>query len=57
MDDCWSPVQHITHAPPICDEVDFTDRGIIVLGIDEISYGAAYAALAPFHDMGYSQRR
>ena len=57
MDDCWSPVQHIAHAPAIGDEVDFTDRGVLALGVDEISHGAAYATLAPFHDMSHGQRR
>jgi hypothetical protein len=57
MDDCRSPVQHIAHAPAIGDEVDFTDRGIVTLGIDEISHGTAYTTLAPFDDMGYSERR
>jgi hypothetical protein len=57
MDDCWSPVQHIAHAPAIGDKVDFTDRGVFALGVDEISHGTAYTALTPFHDMSYSQRR
>lgn len=57
MDGCWSPVQHVAHALAIGEEVNFTYRGIIALGIDEISHGTAYTTLAPFHDMGYSQRR
>ena len=57
MDDCWSPVQHIAQAPVIGDEVDFTDRGVLTLGVDEISHGTADTTLAPFYDVGYSQRR
>ena len=57
MNDCRSPIQHIAHAPAVGDEVDFTDRGIIALGINEISHGTAHTTLAPFDDMGYSERR
>ena len=54
MDDCWNLVQHIAHAPAIGDEVDFTDRRVLALGVDEISHGTSHTALAPFDDMSHS---
>ena len=57
MDDCWNLVQHIAHAPAIGYEMDFTYRGVLALGVDEMSHGTAYTTLAPFHDMSHSERR
>jgi hypothetical protein len=54
MDNCWSLVQHIAQAPAIGDEVDFIDRGVLALSVDEMSHGAAYTTLAPFHHMSHS---